>query len=339
MFSGILLTRFQVFVFILALLLVLTLAFPINGFANQSNDGESRFFSLKEIELSEKRELAPLDFIQASDGTPLAFRSYRSRNAKAILIFYHGAGAHSGLLYNHIGVRLRDEFQITAYMPDIRGHGKSGGKRGDAPSEKQVWDDITTVINHIRSIHPTTPIFLGGHSAGAGLVLNYSSWDQRQAVAGYALVAPYLGFRSKTSRESDEGKYSFSEVNVAKFVINSITKGLLFSHSKAVEFNFPEDILEKNPEIVTFNTVTMSNAVTPSSPGFQLHQLKQFGLWIGSEDEAFDPGKVIVFAENNSRKNANIEIDVIDGEKHFSIVLKAADFIGTWMLSLPEQGF
>ena len=98
MFSGILLTRFQMFVFILALLLVLTLAFPIKAFASQSDDGESHFFSLKEIELSEKRELAPLDFIQATDGASLAFRSYRSTNARSVLIFYHGAGAHSGTL-------------------------------------------------------------------------------------------------------------------------------------------------------------------------------------------------------------------------------------------------
>ncbi|WP_391090385.1 alpha/beta fold hydrolase [Vibrio sp. NH-UV-68] len=337
MSAEILFIRLQVFVFTLVLLLVQALVFPINAFASQSDDGESRFFSLKEIQLSEKKELAPLDFISSSDGVPLAFRTYRSKNTKAILIFYHGAGAHSGLLYNHIGVGLRDEFQMTVYIPDIRGHGSSGGARGDAPSENQVWHDITTMINHIRTLHPATPIFLGGHSAGAGLVLNYSNWEPRHAVAGYALIAPYLGFRSKTNREPDDEEYSFSEVNVAKFVVNSITKGLLFGHSKAVEFNFPEDILEKNPEIVTFNTVVMSNAVTPNSPDIQLHQLKRFGLWIGSEDEAFDPDKVIAFVDNNTHKHADVEIGVLDGETHFSIILKATDFIGSWVLQLLEQ--
>jgi pimeloyl-ACP methyl ester carboxylesterase len=330
MLAKIVAIRLQASIF--TLLLVHGVTFTVNAFASQLDDSDSRFFSLEEVQLSEEKELAPLDFITSSDGVPLAFRTYRSRNAKAILIFYHGAGAHSGLLYNHIGVGLRDEFQMTVYMPDIRGHGSSGGARGDAPSESQVWHDITTMINHIRDFHPTTPIFLGGHSAGAGLILNYSSWEQRQSVAGYALVAPYLGFRSKTSRESNDDEHSFSEVNVAKFVVNSLTKGLLFAHSKAVEFNFPEYILEKNPKIVTFNTVTMSNAITPSSPSLQLHQLKRFGLWIGSDDEAFDPRKVVVFAESNSHKHADAEIDVLNEEKHFSIILRSADIVGSWIL-------
>ena len=188
------------------------------------------------------------------------------------------------------------------------------------------------MIDYIRTFHPTTPIFLGGHSAGAGLILNYSNWEQRHTVAGYVLVAPYLGFRSKTSLEPDDEDYRFSEVNVAKFVVNSITKGLFFSHSKAVEFNFPKDILEKNPEIVTFNTVTMSNAITPSSPSLQPHQLKRFGLWIGSKDEAFDSEKVMEFAENNRHKHADAEINVLDGETHFSIILRSADVIGSWIL-------
>ncbi|UPQ89154.1 alpha/beta fold hydrolase [Vibrio sinaloensis] len=330
MFAKIVATRLQAFVF--TLLLVHSVTFTNNAFATQLNDSESRFFSLKEVQLSRSKELAPLGFISSSDGVPLAFRNYHSVNPKAILIFYHGAGAHSGLLYNHLGVGLRDEFQMTVYMPDIRGHGSSGGARGDAPSENQVWHDITMMIDYIRTFHPTTPIFLGGHSAGAGLILNYSNWEQRHTVAGYVLVAPYLGFRSKTSLEPDDEDYRFSEVNVAKFVVNSITKGLFFSHSKAVEFNFPKDILEKNPEIVTFNTVTMSNAITPSSPSLQLHQLKRFGLWIGSKDEAFDSEKVMEFAENNRQKHADAEINVLDGETHFSIILRSADVIGSWIL-------
>jgi len=330
--SGVLPARLQAFF----LTLVLMFAFPINALASQLDGEKISFFSLEEIQLSEKKQLSPLEFIKASDGISLAFRAYRTRDVKAVLIFYHGAGAHSGLLYNHIGVGLGENFQIEVYMPDIRGHGSSEGERGDAPTTALVLDDITTLINHVRSLHPTKPIFLGGHSAGAGLVLNYSSWSKHEAVAGYALVAPYLGFRSKTSRESDKGEYRFSEVNVAKFIANSITGGLLFSHSKAVEFNFPEHILEKNPEIVTFNTVTMSNAVTPESPSSQLYQLKRFGLWIGSEDEAFDPGKVIAFAKDNTHQDAYSEIDVLNGDTHFSIVLKSADLIGSWILRTIE---
>ncbi len=319
------------------LLLIQIIIFPIQSLACQSKSGNEKFFSLKEIQLSERKELMPLEYIQASDGVSLAFRAYRPRDAKAILIFYHGAGAHSGLSYNHIGVELRDTYQIGVYMPDIRGHGNSGGDKGDAPSKEQVWSDITAVINHVRALHPTIPVFLGGHSAGAGLVLNYSNWKQREVVESYALVAPYLGFRSKTNCEYDGDGYQFSTVNVAKFVVNSITGGLIFSHSKAVAFHFPESVLKKNPEIVTFNTVTMSNSVTPQSPGSQLYELDRFGLWIGSKDEAFEPNKVISFAKENSNENADKEIIMIDGANHFSIILESAELIGPWVLRTLER--
>jgi len=318
------------------LLGIIVALFPLvkQSHAYQSAQPQEKFFSLKEIKNADKKELMPLEYIQASDDTSLAFRPYLPLQAKAVLIFYHGAGAHSGLSYNHIGVGLRDEFKIAVYMPDLRGHGGSGGKRGDAPSDEQVWLDINTMVHHARVQYPNLPLFLGGHSAGAGLVLNYSSWDQKSPIDGYVFLAPYFGFRSETSHDKDtNGGYEFSTVNVSDFVINSMSGGLFLGHSKAVKFNYPASVLEKNPEIVTFNTVNMSKSVTPYSPNTQLSELQQFGLWIGNKDEAFDPVKVTAFAKKNSNITANKEIITIEGENHFSIILKASKFIGLWINS------
>jgi acylglycerol lipase len=300
--------------------------------ANQLAQPQVKFFSLKEIKSAEKKELSSLEFIRASDDTSLAFRAYIPPQAKAILIFYHGAGAHSGLSYNHIGVGLRDKFNIAVYMPDLRGHGSSGGARGDAPSEEQVWSDISTIVKHVRVQHPNLPLFLGGHSGGAGLALNYSSWEQRSPIDGYVFVAPYFGFRSETNHDKDKnGGYEFATVSVSSFLINSMSGGLFLGHSKAVKFNYPVSILEKNPEIVPFNTVNMSKSVTPYSPDTQLSELQRFGLWIGDKDEAFDPVKVTRFAKENSNIKADKEIITIEGANHFSIILAASKFIGSWI--------
>lgn len=307
-------------------------ALATQSHANQLAQPQVKFFSLKEIRSADKKELSSLQFIQASDETSLAFRTYIPPQAEAILIFYHGAGAHSGLSYNHIGVGLRDEFKIAVYMPDLRGHGSSGGARGDAPSEEQVWSDINTIVKHARMRHPNLPIFIGGHSGGAGLALNYSSWEQRAPVDGYVFVAPYLGFHSETNHDKDKnGGYEFTTVSTLDFVINSMSGGLFLGHSKAVKFNYPVSILEKNPEIVPFNTVNMSKSATPSSPDTQLSKLQQFGLWIGDKDEAFDPIKVTRFAKENSNIKANKEIITIEGANHFSIILEASKFIGSWI--------
>jgi len=319
----------------LSYVLVIIMAFfPLvtQSHASQLEQPQDNFFSLKEIKSVDQKPLSSLECVQASDDTSLAFRSYLPLQAKAILIFYHGAGAHSGLSYNHIGVGLRDKFEIAVYMPDLRGHGNSGGGRGDAPSDKQVWQDINTMITHARVQYPNLPIFVGGHSGGAGLTLNYATWEQRAAIDGYVFLAPYFGFRSETSHDKDKnGGYEFSTVNVSDFVINSMSGGLFFGHSKAVKFNYPASVLENNPKIVAFNTINMSKSVTPYSPDIQLLELKQFGLWIGNKDEAFDPLKVMRFAEENSDTKANKEIKMIEGENHFSIIIGASKFIGPWI--------
>jgi acylglycerol lipase len=118
----------------------------------------------------------PVEFIQADDGIKLAFRAYLPINQNdqtpdAILVFYHGGGAHSAAGYQHLAQGLQEFYNIGVYQPDIRGHGESQGKRGDAPNSEQVWQDINTIINYVTMEHPNTQIYLGGHSSGAGLVV------------------------------------------------------------------------------------------------------------------------------------------------------------------------
>jgi acylglycerol lipase len=312
---------------------VLLFVFLTNNLhASSGEQSRDNFFSLVEIKNALKKSLPPISYVSASDGVSLAYRAYLPQQAQAVLIFYHGAGAHSGLSYNHIGADLRDNFNIAVYMPDIRGHGGSEGERGDTPQVEQVWSDTNTMVDVARAKYPNIPIFIGGHSSGAGLALNYSSWDQRAEIDGYVFLAPYFGYRSETNYDKDENKrFEFSTVNTSAFVINSMSGGLFSGHSKAVKFNFPESVLRDNPEIVPFNTVNMSNAVTPHSPDTQLSDVQQFGLWIGMQDEAFDPLKVTMFAQKYSGKDASKKIEIVEKENHFSIILNAASFIGPWL--------
>jgi len=144
--------------------LVLLFSFLVlHGCTTQNVDATENkpasFFSLEEIRSSETKYLAPLQYVKSSDNIDLAYRAYVPTHPERILLFYHGAGAHSGLTYNHIGVGLSEGFNIAVYMPDLRGHGYSGGERGDSPSSKQVWKDINSIVNHIRLDDPDLPLF------------------------------------------------------------------------------------------------------------------------------------------------------------------------------------
>jgi len=294
-----------------------------------ASDNNETFFSLQEVQQAKPVELADSFTVKASDDLALAVRSYVPPSPKAVFIFYHGGGAHSGVLYNHLAVGLETKYDIAVYTPDLRGHGDSQGDRGDSPSKQRVWQDISDMIDFVKSKHPGKKVFLGGHSSGAGLVLNYSSWEERVPVEGYSFVAPYFGYKSETDKEGSH--YQFTDVKTSSFVINSMSGGLFSGHDKAVQFNYPADVLNKNPKLVTFNTVNMANALTPDDPQAQIASLASFGLWMGQKDEAFDAQKTVDFVKQNQSKQADSSISLVDNQNHFSIILVADDLVGDWL--------
>src|SRR5690606_28297256 len=133
------------------------------------------------------------NYIKSTDGINLAYYNFIPEAPDSILIFYHGGGAWSTRIYQYMAQQLCEHYNIGTYLFDIRGHGNSQGERGDAPSTEQVWQDISTAINFVSQKHKKSTVFLGGHSSGAGLILNYSGWAKHQNVSGYLLIAPLLG--------------------------------------------------------------------------------------------------------------------------------------------------
>ena len=243
-----------------------------------------------------KSSLAGPEFLTASDDVALAYRRYAPIDPRAVLLFYHGGGAHSGAGYQFLGHGLQTEYDIAVYMPDIRGHGASGGPRGDAPGPRQVWDDITTFIKHVRAVHPQLPLFLGGHSSGAALALNYASQADHEPVAGYVFLSPQLGSRAHIDRPALAAP--FATVDGSAFAAHAMSGGATHGHDYAVKFNYPAEALAADPGLVAAITVNMSNALMPAAPDRQFAALdRPFGLWIGAEDELFLPDKVLAFAD------------------------------------------
>ena len=291
--------------------------------------------SRSELNAAGAGELAPVETLEAEDGGALAYRRYVPAQPRAVLVFHHGGGAHSGAGYAHLGAGLRDRFRVAVYTPDLRGHGASGGPRGDAPSAEQLWRDVGSFVRHVRNEHPGLPVFVGGHSSGAGLALNYASFDGRAEVEGWVLVAPQLGYKSGTARTPDPNLpgASFVEVKVTPFVIHAMTGGFAMGHARAVVFHYPAEVLEADPGMVGWNTVNLANGITPQAPGDQFAALERpFGLWVGERDELFVPDKVVAFGSlAEGVREASVSAVVL-GETHLGILVHAADFVGPWLV-------
>lgn len=243
----------------------------------------------------------------------------------AKLIFLHGGGAHSQLGYFHLAKTLRDNFSIETVLMDIRGHGYSGGKRGDNPQVNSVYKDISICINAVKK-DENVPIYLGGHSSGGGLVLNYSSWHKKENVDGYIFVSPELGYKSDTERPNC---IDFADVKVWKFVLNGMFQGVFMQHVHAVFFNHPKSILKENPLLLTSITVNMSKALTPNHPKKQFETIgKPIALFVGEQDELFDPKRVITYPHLQNVKQEKTIAKVIKNQTHLSILNTIGHTIG-----------
>ncbi len=290
-------------------------------------------FSMQELTEAGSGDVAPVQEFGASDGVALAYRAYLPEHPIAAVVFYHGGGAHSGAGYAHLAAGLRDGTQIAVYTPDIRGHGESEGDRGDAPSTEQLFRDVVSFVDFARAAHPDLPLFVGGHSSGAGLALNYATWSGHEPVDGYLFLSPQLGFRSKTERSKTQaGETPFAEARITPFIIHAMTGRLLMGHNKAVRFHYPPEALQADPRIVTANTVNLANALTPQSPQRQFARFSDpFGLWIGANDEIFDPEKVIEFGHSATQSRTNSTSTIIPNQTHLGILVTAHEFIGPWL--------
>lgn len=290
-------------------------------------------FSLQELVDAGKVDLAPSLYLEAPDGVRLSYRRYASKRPRAALLFYHGGGAHSGAGYQHVGVGLETAFDLAVYTPDLRGHGASGGPRGDAPSPGRVWEDITTFIKRIRADYPDLPVFVGGHSSGGGLILNYAGQPEREPVSGYVFLSPQLGALAQIDRPAQAAP--FARVDLAAFAGYFGSGGASHGHDYAVRFNYPAALLAGDPGFVSAITVNMSLALIPSAPREQFAALDcPFGLWIGSEDELFLPDKVLAFADLavSVRAGSDSCAGAIPGGKHLSVLLKAHETMGPWII-------
>lgn len=94
------------------------------------------------------------------------------RQPKAFIALVHGLGDHTSR-FTHVGRAMTEAGYALAGF-DLRGHGRSGGARGHAPSLDAYMQDIRRFFQLMTPRYPQTPHFLYGHSLGGLLALAYA---------------------------------------------------------------------------------------------------------------------------------------------------------------------
>jgi alpha-beta hydrolase superfamily lysophospholipase len=94
----------------------------------------------------------------------------RETGSQRWLIVTHGLGEHLGR-HEYMLKLFSQNFNIAIY--DLRGHGRSGGKRGYVQKFDYFSKDLHAIIEHLRNEFSMRNYVLFGHSMGGLITANY----------------------------------------------------------------------------------------------------------------------------------------------------------------------
>ena len=133
--------------------------------------------------------IASKSTLESGDGVDLFLRSWEPPGpARGVVCLVHGLGEHSGR-YDRVADALTGAGYAVCAI-DLRGHGRSPGRRGHTPFPATLGD-IDALIADAQDRHPGVPCFLYGHSLGGLLVLTFLT-QRRPRLAGAIAASPGL---------------------------------------------------------------------------------------------------------------------------------------------------
>lgn len=136
------------------------------------------------------------------DGLSLHTRHWRAGStagspAWGTAVLVHGLGEHIGR-YEHVADHLNAQgWDVRGF--DHRGHGRSGGRRGDIAASDSLLSDLGAFLREVRGADAARPLVLIGHSLGGlvaarfvaeGLAVRPAGWHL--PVDGLVLSSPAI---------------------------------------------------------------------------------------------------------------------------------------------------
>lgn len=177
--------------------------------------------------MTQPRELT----LQAADSTSLHVVDWLAGPAETMrdgIVVMHGLGEHCGRYHQLAQTLCHWGWSTRIY--DHRGHGRSGGPRGDVPDDEAMLRDAKIVIDDFAKQLAAPPVLLG-HSMGGLLAARFAA-GAISLLRGVILSSPALALRLPGARK------------LAAAILHRVAPGLRVPHGLPVRY------LSHDPEVI-----------------------------------------------------------------------------------------
>lgn len=164
-------------------------------------------------------------------GVPIVYDVWTpDTDPTGVVLICHGYAEHARR-YDHVAQRFGEAGLLT-YALDLRGHGRSGGRRVYLKNIGEYTADFHHLVGLATAAHPELKRVVLGHSMGGGVVFTYGV-EHPDDYAAMVLSGPAVYAQDAVSSVM---------IGVAK-VLGSLLPGL------PVE-NLPADAVSRDPDVV-----------------------------------------------------------------------------------------
>lgn len=126
--------------------------------------------------------------LRAGDGTKIHLLELGAEDAKKSLLVIHGYGEHGGRYIERMQPIADAGYRVL--IPDLRGHGRSEGKRGHVLRFEEYADDVSLFLDQLQT--PASCNAILGHSNGGLIALKWLLHN-RKSVGAAVVTSPFLG--------------------------------------------------------------------------------------------------------------------------------------------------
>jgi acylglycerol lipase len=255
-----------------------------------------------------------------SDGETLFIRHWKPDTVAAArkdiaVLLYHGVTAYSGA-YEMAGVPI-SEAGYNVLGLDYRGHGLSGGNRGDATSKERWIADLAESVKFVKSLGYKRVVVMG-HSMGMAAAICAATAVPDELAGVILLSGAYEGKAGKST-----SKLSFIQK------VRIFSSAIFRPSHRAVE-TYSDDMLGLNDPMFTYKyTVRFLTMLDVKKLHLPAAMTAPVLVAVGDQDEMFTVEKVREFFDQVPQ--ADKEFLVWKGATHAKISRDHWEQIVDWL--------